>query len=94
MEIKPWMKNLKAEDMPNEDLQNLAALGGVEIAVELLKLMPGISINIPQGGFKKLINEYIRQNYDGTRTSQIKLSLECGVTDKYVYRVCKKKRLK
>jgi hypothetical protein len=89
MEIKPWMENLTPEDMPNEELKTLATLASVETALILISTMPGININVPRKAFRSLIAKYIQKNYDGTRASQIKLSLECDVSEQYIYKLVK-----
>lgn len=91
MEFKPWMKDLTPDDMPNEDLRTLAEELGVETALKVIDAWGGLSINIPRNPFRIFIINYILKNYDGTRSSMIQLTKDCDVTDKYIYRLFKKK---
>lgn len=85
-------KNLKPEDLPNEELKLVAEICGMEFALVLIQNFSGITIGVPKNALKKVIDEYITNKYDGTRTSQLKLAIECGVTAQYVHLLSKRNR--
>lgn len=90
MDFKPWMENITAEDMPNEDLQFLAQEAGVRYALMFLFLFPGLTVTIPKNPFSKLKENYIVKNYDGTKTSINRLAIECDLSQRHVYRLIEK----
>lgn len=92
MDKKPWLNNITVEDMPNDEIKFLAEFCGVETAVNLVENLRGVTINIPSDGFRRLKDKHILQNYDGSRSSILRLSLQCDVTDKYIYKLLKKNR--
>ena len=92
MKSKEWIKNLTVEDMPNEELKLIAEYLGIETALDLIENFPGININIPKNAFRRLMKEYIKKKYNGTRASQINLALECGVTAQYITQVARKNK--
>ncbi len=90
MDFKPWMKNITAEDMPNEDLQFLAKEAGIKYALMFIFLFPGLTVTIPKNPFGKLKENYILKNYDGTKTSINRLAIECELSQRHVYRLIEK----
>ena len=94
MESQKWLANVTIEDMPTEDLKFIAEVAGLKQAILLILLLPGLCISIPKNAFSKLKEKYIVQHYDGTRASVYKLSLECNLSQRYVYKLLKKSREK
>jgi len=93
MQDKPWIQNLTADNLPNEDLKLIAELIDLDVAIKMMDLLPGVIINIPKNGFRKARAKYIAQNYDGTKKSRLKLIFECGVTENYINSIAKQHRL-
>lgn len=94
MDKKPWLKDITIEDMPSDETKFLAEFCGVETAINLIENLKGVTINIPQDGFRRLKDKYILEHYDGSRSSILRLSMQCDVTDKYIYKLLKKNRNK
>lgn len=94
MNIKPWMKNLTPDNMPNDELKLVAEFLGIDTTLELMDALSGCVINIPKYGFRKAREAFIIRNYDGTKMSRLKLSIECGVTESYIRELAKKHRIK
>ncbi len=92
MKKEPWIENITEEDMPNEDLKLVAGLCGVDVAMNLIDNLPGVLIRIPNSSYKRLKEAYILRNYDGTRSSLLKLAIICEVSDTQIYRILKKKK--
>jgi hypothetical protein len=85
--MKNWESNLTIDDLPNEDIRIIADFYGIEFALKLLNDLSGVIINIPSCALKKIRNNYICRNYDGTKKSCMSLALECGVTEAYIKRI-------
>ena len=94
MQDKPWIEKLTPDNLPNEDLRIVASLIGLDVAVKMMDVLSGLTINIPRYGYRKARERYIAQNYDGTRKSLIKLVLECDVTEGYVRTIARKYKIK
>lgn len=90
MKLKPWMENITIDDLPNEDLKFLAEEAGIKYALMMLFLFPGVTVTIPNNPFAKLKENYIINNYDGTKSSINRLAIECEITQRHVYRIIKK----
>lgn len=93
MGIKPWINNLTADVLPNEDLKIVAELIGLDVAIKMMDEIPGLIINIPKNGFRKARESYIAKNYDGGKKSRIKLALECEVTEGYIRKIGRKYKI-
>ena len=50
---KPWIKNIKLETLPNEDLKIAAAVIGLDATIKLMCELAGISISIPKNATLK-----------------------------------------
>lgn len=92
MKEKPWLKDITADDMPNEELRILASFCGVEFVIHLMEQASGLNINIPKFPFRKLKEKYILENCNGEKASAIKFAMECDVTVKHVYNILRKKK--
>ena len=90
MKTTPWLKTITIDDMPNDDLKFVAEEAGLKQALLLIFLLPGITINIPKNGLRRLKEKYIMKNYDGTKSKLNKLALECDLSPRYVYKLIKK----
>ena len=90
MEYKPWMDNISADDMPNDDLKFIAEKAGIRSALALIFCSPGLTVSIPKNAFNTVKEQYIIHNYDGTKYSINKLAIECDLTQRFVYKVIEK----
>ena len=80
--------NITIDDMPNADMKLVAETCGVETAVKLLTELPGIQINIPKAGVRRVTWAYVRKNYNGKNIK--KLALEVGLSENWLYQILKK----
>ena len=85
MEFQPWMENVTAEDMPNDDLKYVAQNAGIKSALIMILLLAGLTISIPKNALRKPKERYILNEYDGTKLTINKLTVECGLSQRYVY---------
>lgn len=90
-EIKPWVENITADDMPNDDLRFIAEKAGLKSALALIFFTPGLNVSIPKTAFKQLKDKYILNNYSGDKYSMNDLSVKCEVSQRYIYRLIKNK---
>ena len=90
-EIKPWMTNITPNDMPNEDLRFIAEKAGLKAALALIFYTPGLIVSIPKTAFKELKDKYILEHYNGGKYSLNDLCIKCDVSQRYIYRLIKKK---
>ena len=79
MKTTPWLKTITIDDMPNDDLKFVAEEAGLKQALLLIFLLPGITINIPKNGLRRLKEKYIMKNYDGTKSKLNKLTITGSV---------------
>lgn len=86
-ESELWLENLSVKDLPNDDIRIVADYYGIDFAVKIMSDMPGITINIPGNGLKKIRNNYICRNFDGTKKSRMALALNCKVTEDYIKKI-------
>jgi len=91
---KPWIEKLTPDNLPNEDLRLVANLIGLDVAIKMMDVLSGLTINIPKNGFRQARAGYIAKNYDGTKKSRINLVFECDVTEGYIRTIAKKHRIK
>lgn len=87
MEYKPWMDYIKPEDMPNDDLKTIAESAGIRSALALIFLTPGLTVSIPRNAFTEVKKRYIISQYDGRKYTINRLALECGYSQRYIYKI-------
>lgn len=85
--METWERNLTLEDLPSEDIKIIADLYGMEFAIKFMSDLSGVMINVPSCALKKIRNNYICRNYDGTKKTCMSLALECNVTEAYIKRI-------
>jgi hypothetical protein len=89
--MNPDICALMNEDLlPNEDTLFVAQTCGLETAISLINELPGMIISIPTRPYKRLIEKYILETYDGTRKSIQKIQHSCNVSERYVRDVLKR----
>lgn len=90
MDYKPWMDYIRPEDMPNDDLKFIAESAGIKSALALIFCTPGLTVTIPKNSFKEVKERYIRSKYDGTKYSINRLAVDCGLSQRYIYKIIEK----
>lgn len=90
MEYKSWMDYITPNDMPNDDLKYIAENAGIKSALALIFCTPGLTVSIPQKPFKEVKERYIMDKYDGTKYSINKLAVDCGLSQRYIYKIIEK----
>lgn len=89
--MNPDICALMNEDLlPNEDTLFVAQTCGLDTAISLINELPGMIISIPTRPYKKLIEKYILDTYDGTRKSIQKIHHHCHVSERYIRDVLKR----
>lgn len=87
---KPWIKYITMENLPNEDLNIVATVIGLDATIELMCELPGILISVPKNATLPAKIAYIKDVYDGTKQSRVKLSKLCDLSENYIYRIARK----
>ena len=90
MDYKPWMDYIRPEDMPNDDLKFIAESAGIKTALALIFCTPGLTVTIPKNSFKEVKERYIMSKYDGTKYSINRLAVDCGLSQRYIYKIIEK----
>jgi hypothetical protein len=90
LEHKAWMDAMTIDDLPNDDLKFIAEHMGINTALMLIVLLPGLTVTIPKNAFKLVKERYIMHNYDGTKYSINKLALDCETTQRQIYKIVKR----
>ena len=90
MDYKPWMDYIRPEDMPNDDLKFIAESAGIKSALALIFCTPGLTVTIPKNSFKEVKERYIMSKYDGTKYSINLLAVDCGLSQRYIYKIIEK----
>lgn len=84
-----WLNELTIEDLPNQDLQIIAGVVGLDIAIKLLVELAGFDFTIPKNSLSHLKNKYIAKKYDGTKSSRFELGKRFGVSERTIFRISK-----
>ena len=92
--MKSWLEDLSNIELPNEEIQHLAELYGIEFAVKLMQDFSGVLINVPKKGLIKIRNQYICRNYDGSKNSRTRLAFEFDLTEGYIKQLVSTNRTK
>lgn len=90
MDYKPWMDYIRPEDMPNDDLKFITESAGIKSALALIFCTPGLTVTIPKNSFKEVKERYIMSKYDGTKYSINRLAVDCGLSQRYIYKIIEK----
>ena len=90
MDYKPWMDYIRPEDMPNDDLKFIAESAGIKSALALIFCTPGLTVTIPKNSFKEVKERYIMSKSDGTKYSINRLAVDCGLSQRYIYKIIEK----
>lgn len=88
---KPWVKYITMDNLPNEDLELVATIIGLENTKKLMCEIPGTLISIPKNATLRARVAYIKEVYDGSKKSRLQLSRKCNLSESYIFNVCKKR---
>lgn len=91
MRFEKWMENITIDDLPNDDLKLIAQTAGLKYALLLIWLCSGVTVVIPNNPFSKVRENYIVNHYDGSRMSINRLAIECGLSQRHIYRILKRR---
>ena len=91
-QTKPWVRNITPEDMPNEDLKFIAENAGVNAALALILHTQGLIVSIPKNALKQVKDKYILNSYKWSKYSLNELAVECGVSQRYIYKLLEQKK--
>jgi len=90
MDYTRWVNIVGPDDMPNDDLKFVAEHSGINAALALIVTCPGLTVTIPKNAFKIIKERYIMKNYDGTKYSVNKLAIDCGISQRQIYKIIKR----
>lgn len=88
-QYRDFIEIFDESDLPNDDMQLVADVLGIEAAFLLILELGGIQLCIPKSGLKKLAEKYIRANFDGSNAKA--LAVKCHVSTTFVYSCLSKK---
>lgn len=84
---REWEKmidSMTTEDMPNNDMRDVADFCGAEVAINLLKNFAGAHIIVPkQRAFIKIAQKFIIKNFDGKNAKALARITGCSLS--FVY---------
>lgn len=87
--LEDRLSKLTAENMPSEELKDIAYFCGVEVAKSLMLKCPGLDFRIPKNSLDDIKRSYILERYDGTLSSLRRLAIECDLSQRYVASIVK-----
>lgn len=82
-----WRDLIGKDDLPNDDIKNIADICGMDTAIKIMENMPGLLVNIPKNGMRKVKNRYIAEHYNGHNVKE--LAVICNMSMRHVYNVIK-----
>ena len=82
-----YKEQIAAQQRINDDLKNVEVLAKYETALALMLYCPGMTISVPTMRFSKAKRRYIERQYDGRKFTLNRLAVECGYTQRYVYKI-------
>jgi hypothetical protein len=85
-EFESMIDAMTADDMPNEDTAEIAGICGTEVAIALLRNVPGMIARIPKRNtFHKIVKRFVLKHFDGSNAK--KLASVCGCSLPFIYRI-------
>lgn len=85
-EFEKAVNEMTVEDMPTEDMRNVAEDCGLDVAIILLKKMCNVNIYIPgQKRYKKVIEKFVIKNFNSTNAKL--LAQACNISLAHVYEI-------
>ncbi|MEW5821123.1 MAG: hypothetical protein AB1782_13100 [Cyanobacteriota bacterium] len=84
-----FLKDLKPEDLPNEDIQFLASEGGIDLALKVIKEFPGHRFYVPMRALDDYKRKYIRTFCTGSRQDILHFAKELNYTQEAISKALK-----
>lgn len=84
-----WAKYITEKNLPNEEMEVLCSIIGLEATKKIMLAYQGSTITIPKLALSKYKDRYILENYNGTKLSRVYLAKECNVSERHIYNVVK-----
>ena len=86
-EFDAAIENMTTDDMPSEDFKSIAEFCGLNVAVSLMKNMPGLNIYVPkpQNAFTCVVKRFVIDKFDGSNAKT--LAMVCRVSQRHVYSI-------
>lgn len=78
------LSNLTIDDLPNEELKDVAAFSDMTTVISLMKHCKGLHFNIPKNCFDQFKRDYIFESYDGSMSSVRRMALELDMTQRHI----------
>jgi Mor family transcriptional regulator len=85
--MQGWTKYITKADLPNVELKLVADIIGMETTINLMEELAGTFINFPKTALNKCRNQFICEEYDGSKESRMALAKKFGVTERYIIKV-------
>lgn len=76
---------IRPEDLPSEDLKDLALLCGMEVAIKLLKHFEGRNVYFPLNWTKEFRKKWVSQHWNGENSKE--LGAQLNVSFSTIYRL-------
>lgn len=92
MAIHPDVLALVTVDDLEGDLKLVAEQCGLPVALSLFEGMAGCVVNVRKTAFKRALDRYVREHYDGRNANL--LATRCGLTERAIYDIVAKAPIK
>lgn len=89
---KPWTKYMTIDNLPNEDMRLLASVIGLEATIKVMSEFSGVTFAVPKKAMLAAKIKYIKEVYDGSKTSRSLLAKQCDMSENYILKLYKKHR--
>lgn len=80
-----FLESITAEDLPNDVLQYIAEVAGLDVAKALIIHCPGMRIEIPVRPKRDVVKRFIEINFTGENHEA--LAAATGMSVRFVYKV-------
>ena len=84
-----WAKYITEDNLPTEDLKYLCSIIGLEATKKLMFKAAGEKFSIHAHCNQEYKKQYIIDNFDGTKYTINKMTVDCETNNRYVYKVIK-----
>lgn len=80
------------DNLPNEDMRLLASVIGLEATIKVMSEFSGVTFAVPKKAMLAAKIKYIKEVYDGSKTSRSLLAKQCDMSENYILKLYKKHR--
>jgi Mor family transcriptional regulator len=87
---KPWIKYITIDNLPNEDMKIIASVIGLEATIKIMSEFSGVTFAVPKKAMLAAKIKYIKEVYDGSKTSRSLLAKQCDMSENYILKLYKK----